>query len=68
MAGRNFKSNTGHFNINFEYKMHLNFGGNFSNKKVCLIVHKIWYISECGVDFKISLPSLRGFLTGVSPS
>jgi hypothetical protein len=30
-------------NINFEYKTHLNFGGNFSNKKVRLIVRKIRY-------------------------
>ena len=42
-TGGNLKSNTGHFYINFEYKMHLNFGGNFSKKKVCLIVRKIWY-------------------------
>ena len=40
-TGGNFKSNTGHFYINFEYKTHLNFGGNFSKKKVCLIVRKI---------------------------
>jgi hypothetical protein len=33
-TGGNFKSNTGHFYINFEYKTHLNFGGNFSKKKV----------------------------------
>ena len=42
-TGGNFKSNTGHFYINFEYKAHLNFGGNFSKKKVHLIVHKIRY-------------------------
>jgi hypothetical protein len=29
------------FYINFEYKTHLNFGGNFSKKKVRLIVRKI---------------------------
>ena len=40
-TGGNFKSNTGHFYINFEYKTHLNFGGNFSKKKVRLIVRKI---------------------------
>ena len=42
-TGGNFKSNTGHFYVNFEYKMHLNFGGNFSKKKVRLIVRKIRY-------------------------
>ena len=42
-TGGNFKSNTGHFYINFEYKTDLNFGGNFSKKKVYLIVHKIRY-------------------------
>ena len=40
----NFKSNTGHFYINFEYEMHLNFGGNFPKEKVHLIVRKIRYI------------------------
>ena len=40
-TGRNFKSNTGHFDINFEYKILLNFGGNFLKKKVSLIVRKI---------------------------
>ena len=44
-TGRNFNSNTGHFYITFEYKTHLNFGGNFSKKKVRLIVHKIWYFN-----------------------
>ena len=43
-TGGNFKSNSGHFYINFEYKTHLNFGGNFLKKKVHLIVCKIWYI------------------------
>jgi hypothetical protein len=42
-TGGNFKSNTGHFYINFDYKTHLNFGGNFSKKKVRLIVRKIRY-------------------------
>ena len=44
-TGRNFKSNTGHFFINFEYKTYLNFGGNFSKKEVCLIVRQIRYLS-----------------------
>ena len=44
-TGGNFKSNAGHFYINFEYKTHLNFGGNFLKKKVCLIVRKIRYTS-----------------------
>ena len=43
-TGGNFKSNTGHFYINFEYKTHLNFGGKFSKKKVRLIVRKIRYV------------------------
>ena len=43
-TGGTFKSFTGHFYINFEYKMHLNFGSNFSKKKVRLIDRKIWYL------------------------
>jgi hypothetical protein len=43
-TGGNFKSNTGHLYINFEYKTHLNFGGNFLKKKVRIIVRKIRYI------------------------
>ena len=42
-TGGNFKSNTGNFYINLEYKTHLNFGGNFLKKKVSLIVRKIRY-------------------------
>ena len=34
--GGNFKSNTGHFYIDLEYKTNLNFGDNFSKKKVHL--------------------------------
>jgi hypothetical protein len=45
-TGGNFKSITGHFYINFEYKTHLNFGGNFSKKKVSLIVRKIRYMFQ----------------------
>ena len=44
-TGRNVKSNIGHFYINFKYKTHPNFGGNFSKKKVRLIVRKIRYTS-----------------------
>ena len=51
-TGGNFKSNTGHFYINFEYKTYLNFGGNFSKKKVHLIVHKIRYIQAFIQDRK----------------
>jgi hypothetical protein len=52
-TGGNFISNTGHFYIDFEYKTHLNFGGNFSKKKVRLIVRKIRYIFSA-INVKIS--------------
>jgi hypothetical protein len=55
-TGGNFKSNTRHFYINFEYKTHLNFGGNFSKKKVCLIVRKIRYFNYLSfIDDTISI-------------
>ena len=41
-TGGNFKPNTGHFYI--RYKTHLNFGGNFLKRKVCLNVRKIQYV------------------------
>ena len=40
-TGGSFKSNTGHFYINFEYKTHLNFGGNTLET----VIH------ECTLDF-----------------
>ena len=50
-TGGNFKSNTGHFYINFEYKTHLNFGSNFSKKKVHHEVRKIQYVFYLKIIF-----------------